>query len=82
MSITIDLPPAIVQEAKAFAESRNTTLEQLFVDYLGVELQHRRKVQNVLSRLEELKKRTNARLSGEPYKFNRADAYEPEIPYA
>lgn len=82
MSITIDLPPAIVQEARAFAESRNTTLEQLFVDYLGAELQHRRKVQNVLSRLEELKKRTNARLSGEPYKFNRADAYEPEIPYA
>ncbi|MBQ6923016.1 MAG: hypothetical protein IJQ73_00085 [Kiritimatiellae bacterium] len=78
MSITIDLPPAVVQEATAFAESRNTTLEQLFADYLDGELRHSRKVQAVLSRLEKLKKRTNARLTGEPYKFNRADAYEED----
>ncbi|MBP5545385.1 MAG: hypothetical protein ILM98_15040 [Kiritimatiellae bacterium] len=82
MPITIDLPPAIIQEAKAFAESRHTTIEKMFVDYLDEELRHNRKVRGVLSRLEELKRRTNARLSGQPYKFNRADAYEPEIPYA
>lgn len=82
MPITIDLPPAIIQEAKAYAESRHTTIEKMVVDYIDEELRHSRKVQNVLSRLEELKRRTNARLSGEPYKFNRADAYEPEIPYA
>ncbi|MBR4613789.1 MAG: hypothetical protein IKO40_13870 [Kiritimatiellae bacterium] len=82
MPITIDLPPAMVQEAEAFAQSQNTTLQQLVVDYIGSELNHRREVQVMLSRLDKISNRVNARLSGEPYKFNRADAYEPEIPYA
>jgi hypothetical protein len=82
MPITIDLPPAMVQEAEAFAQSQNTTLQQLVVDYIGSELNRRREVQVVLSRLDKISNRVNARLSGEPYKFNRADAYEPEIPYA
>lgn len=82
MPITIDLPPAMVQEAEAFAQSQNTTLQQLVVDYIGSELKRRREVQVVLSRLDKISNRVNARLSGEPYKFNRADAYEPEIPYA
>ena len=37
MSITIDLPPAIVQRAQMFAESRNMTLERLISDYLNAE---------------------------------------------
>ena len=82
MPITIDLPPAMVREAEAFAQSQNTTLQQLVVDYIGSELNRRREVQVVLSRLDKISNRVNARLSGEPYKFNRADAYEPEIPYA
>ncbi len=42
MSITIDLPPAIVQKATAFAESRNTTLERIITDALGAELERSR----------------------------------------
>ena len=34
MPITIDLPPAVVQDAMAFAQSRNTTLAVLVGDYL------------------------------------------------
>jgi hypothetical protein len=82
MSITIDLPPAVVQEATAFAASRNITLEQLFVDSLDAEINRKREASRVMSRLEALVKKTGARLTGEPYKFNRADAYEPETPYA
>ena len=82
MSITIDLPPAVMQEATAFAESRNTTLEQFVIDSIDAEMNRRREARRVMSRLEELVKKTGARLTGEPYKFNRADAYEPETPYA
>ena len=79
MPITIDIPPAVVQEAKAFAESRNTTLQQLLVDYLDAELQRRREAQSALSRLDRVAERVSARLSGEPYKFNRADAYPEDV---
>lgn len=34
MSITIDLPPAVVQEAREYASVRGTTLEQMLFDYL------------------------------------------------
>lgn len=42
MSITIDLPPAIVQKATAFAESRNTTLERIITDALDAEFERSR----------------------------------------
>ena len=82
MSITIDLPPAVVQAAMAFAESRHTTLERMVSDYLGGELLRSREVHSVLSRLDELTRKTDGRLSGEPYRFRRADAYEPEAAFA
>ena len=82
MPITIDLPPAVVQEAKAFAESHNTTIERMLVDCLDAELRRSREARAALSRLDAIAERVSARLSGEPYKFNRADAYEPEIPCA
>ena len=34
-----------------------------------------------MSKLDELVKNTSARLTGEAYKFNRTDAYEPETVY-
>ena len=80
MCVTLDLPPAIVQEAKAFAESRNTTLENFVSIALDTEFARRRKAQAVLARLDAITERVGARLAGEPYKFNRADAY-PESEY-
>ena len=54
----------------------------MFLDYLAAELKRRREADEVMSRLDELAKKTGARLTGEAYKFNRADAYEPETVYA
>ena len=82
MSITIDLPPAMAQEACEFVTVRGTTLERMFLDYLATELKRRREADAVMSRLDELARDTSARLTGEAYKFNRADAYEPETVYA
>ena len=80
MSITIDLPPAVMQEATAFAESRNTTLEQFLIDSIDAEMKRRREAAEWMARLDALAAKTGARLTGEPYKFNRADAY-PEGKY-
>ena len=46
------------------------------------ELNRRHEVDAVMSKLDALAKKTSARLTGEAYKFNRADAYEPETTYA
>ena len=81
MSITIDLPPAMAQEAREYVTVQGTTLERMFLDYLGSELKKRREAEAVMSKLDELVKETSARLTGEAYKFNRADAY-PEGEFA
>ena len=82
MSITIDLPPTMAQEVRDYATVQGTTLELMFLDYLAAELKRRCEADEVMSRLDELAKKTSARLAGEAYKFNRADAYEPETVYA
>lgn len=35
MGVLIDLPPAVVQEVRQYAESRGTTLNRLLRDYLA-----------------------------------------------
>lgn len=75
MSITIDLPPAVVQEATAFAESRNTTLESLISDYLNSEIRRSRHASDWKSHFDKLVEETSRRRDA-PYRFNRADAYE------
>ena len=42
MSIMIDLPPAMAQEAQGYADLRGTTLEQILFDYLKSELERSR----------------------------------------
>jgi len=78
MSIQIELPPAMAQEAQGYATIQGTTLEQMFLDYLAAELARKRKADAVLSRLDALVRKTSGRLDGKAYTFNRADAYEPE----
>ena len=36
MSIMIDLPPSMVQEAREYATVRGTTLERMLFDCLGI----------------------------------------------
>lgn len=79
MSIMIDLPPAMVQEAREYAAMSRETLEQLLVQCVEREIAHRRKAA-AMAKLDALVKKSHGRLT-EPYKFNRADAY-PEGEYA
>ena len=51
MSIMIDLPPAMAQEAQGYAELRGTTLEQILFDYLKSELERSRDADDVYSYL-------------------------------
>ncbi len=74
MPITLDIPPALVQEAKAFAESHNTTIERMLVECLEREVIHARASTDWKSRFMELVKETSVRRNA-PYHFNRADAY-------
>ena len=75
MSIMIDLPPAMAQEAQEYATVRGTTLERLFLDYLKAELKRRRELDSAMSEFDALVEKTSSRRDA-PYKFNRADAYQ------
>ena len=84
MSIMIDLPPAMAQEAQEYATVRGTTLERMLFDCLKAELDRRRKESETATRLmdrwREVVRKGRGRLT-EPYVFNRADAY-PEGEFA
>ena len=82
MSIMIDLPPSMAQEAREYATVRGTTLERMLFDYLKAELQKRHDADALMAKLDALVKKSSGRLNGKPYKFNRADAYEPETVFA
>ena len=75
MSIMIDLPPALAQEAQEYVTVRGTTLERLFLDYLKAELKRRREMDSAMSEFDALVEKTSSRRDA-PYKFNRADAYQ------
>ena len=75
MSILIDLPPAMAQEAQEYVTVRGTTLERLFLDYLKTELKRRRELDSAMSEFDALVEKTSSRRDA-PYKFNRADAYQ------
>ena len=47
MSIMIDLPPAMAQEAQGYADLRGTTLERILFDYLKSELERSRDANEV-----------------------------------
>ena len=51
MSIMIDLPPAMAQEAQGYAELRGTTIERILFDYLKSELERSRDADDVYSYL-------------------------------
>ena len=42
MSIMIDIPPVMVQEAQGYASLEGKSLEKLFLDFLSSELKRRR----------------------------------------
>ena len=81
MSIMIDLPPAMAQEVHEYETARGASIEQIVFNYIKQELARKAEVDKAMAALDALVRQSHGRLS-EPYKFNRADAYEPEVPYA
>lgn len=80
MSITIDLPPAIMQEIKAYEQTTGQTFESLFGDFIHKEFERVRKRAKWQADFDRLVRASAISLAGdEPYKFNRADAYEETL---
>ncbi len=69
MSIMIDLPPAMAQEAQGYADLRGTTLERILLDYLKSELERSRAANEVY---EYLMKQTG--WLPDDYVFDREEA--------
>ena len=84
MSIMIDLPPAMVQEARDYAAVQGTTLERMLLDCIKAEMERRRTRSEAATRLmdrwREVVRKGRGRRT-DAYVFNRADAY-PEGEFA
>ena len=88
MSIMIDLPPAIEQEARGYVVLDGMTIEQLALSCIEKEFARRReqrharspKAMAAIAEWKRLVDQSRGRLTA-PYKFNRADAY-PKGEYA
>lgn len=74
MSITIDLPPAIMQEAEVYAQSQKIAVETFLVDCLDEGLKRLRAAGGWRARFDQLVRETSLRREA-PYHFSRADAY-------
>ena len=77
MSITLSVPPAIVQEARIYAESQGTSLNARVRDFLSRVVageQRRREAARIFRMVaDSVRGRRKARRG---YRFSRADAYD------
>lgn len=78
-SITLAIPPAIVQEARAYARRSDTTLNAMIRDYLESVVSSRGKsdAEDPGEAFARLVAEKGAHLRT-PYRFRRADAYDGE----
>jgi len=75
MSITLSVPPMIVQEARAYAERNATSINSMIRNYLA-EVAGAETSENALAEeFAQLVKRRGVKRS-HPYRFRRADAYD------
>ena len=86
MGIMIDMPAAMIQQANEYAERSGCTFRDLLCQsvemYLAEQEQKRKAdVSAWNERFNALLDSTESR-NEEPYRFNRADAYEPEVTFA
>ena len=86
MGIMIDMPAAIVQQANEYAERNGCSFRDLLclsVEKYLAEQERKRKADASawIEKFNALLDSTESR-NDEPYKFNRADAYEPEVTFA
>ena len=86
MGIMIDMPAAMIQQANEYAERSGCSFRDLLcqsVEMYLAEQEQKRKANFAAweKRFNELLDSTESR-NEEPYRFNRADAYEPEVAFA
>ena len=77
MSITLSVPPAVVREVRAYAESQRTSLNAIIRDFLSRVATRdalRRDAANSFRMVAAEVRRRRKTRSG--YRFNRADAYD------
>ena len=86
MGVVIDMPATIVQEANEYAERSGCSFRDLLC--LSVEMYLAEQAKRRKTEVSAWTEKFNALLDStesrndEPYKFNRADAYEPEVTFA
>ena len=81
MPITIDLPPAVVQEIQDYEKATGLSMNGKIDDFVEKELRRSRELAQWEAEFDRLVAAGASRLPGpEPYKFSRADAY-PEGEY-
>ena len=78
MSLTIQVPPTMEQEALAYAEMRGVTLETILVECLRREMDARREREQRISYFESFVDSHSVDL-GHSYRFSRQDAYDEGI---
>ena len=74
MPITIDLPPAVVQEIREYEKSTGRSVSTMFVDFVEREVRRARVASDWKARFDRLVEETSRRRDA-PYRFCRADAY-------
>ena len=86
MSVMIDMPTVMVQQANEYAERAGCSFRDLLclcVEAYLAEQERKRKAElsTWADRFDALLDGTQSR-NAKPYSFNRADAYEPEVTFA
>ena len=78
MSYTLNLESELARQAEGYVKRRGTSLETLLRTHIIYVLQEESERERRVREFQELM-RDAPHLEGEPYKFNRADAYEDEV---
>lgn len=76
MSIILSVPPAIVQEARAFVKSRGTSLNAMIRDFLSRVASADARKRDAAGAFREIAASISKRKGGRAYRFSRADAYD------
>jgi len=77
MSITLSVPPAVVQEARVYAEERGTSLNAMIRDFLVRITSDDMRRSEAARSFREVAAAVGARRGRRAgYKFRRADAYD------
>ena len=77
MSITLSVPPAVVQEARMYAEEHGTSLNAMIRDFLVRITTDDLRRSDAARTFREVASAVSGRRGRKPgYKFSRADAYD------